>query len=268
MKIPIIFLFICLTAFSCLARDLSQPPLRIEGGKIADSSQARKIAMEAYMEKMDYKLSATAGARDIDIRILGDDIQNFGKKGDRIWEARITDLEELKALLWIHPVTEKIYFVYAPARAMNLPESFLTLEQMKLAREQAQHLELSGTAISNCVLKVEGFMKRTKIVQTNAAIAAKLSIAKDKMRVLRKPRDAQVDTGKGPQTLDEAAEYLRRHVSMAYPPSACIEQDGVFYFSGGTSTEAVEDFSSGFAIKKGEADILTWDKTEKGKEER
>lgn len=126
----------------------------------------------------------------------------------------------------------------------------------------------SGEPSTNRVLKVEGFMKRTKIVQTNATVAAKLSIAKDKMRVLRKPSDAQVDTGKGPQTLDEAAEYLRRHVSMAYPPSACTEQDGVFYFSGGTSTEAVEDFRSGFAIKKGEADILTWDKAEKAKEER
>lgn len=125
-----------------------------------------------------------------------------------------------------------------------------------------------GESSTNRVLKVEGFMKRTKIVQTNAAVVAKLSIAKDKMRVLRKPKDAQADAGKGPQTLDEAAEHLRRHVSMAYPPSACTEQDGVFYFSGGTSTEAVEDFSSGFAIKKGEADILTWDKTEKAKEER
>lgn len=123
----------------------------------------------------------------------------------------------------------------------------------------------SGSAQSstNRVLRVEGFMKKTKIVKADAAIATKLSTAKGKMKVLRKPKDKQVGKTKGPQTIDEAAEYLRKHVSMAYPPSSCTEQDGIFYFSGGKSTAAVEDFSSGFAIKKGEEEILTWDKSEK-----
>lgn len=140
---------VCLASFSCLARDLSRPPLQIEGTKIANSLQARKIAMKAYMAKMDYKLSATAGVRDIDIIKLGYDVKDFGKKGDRIWEARITDLEELQATLWIHPVTEKIYFIHAPSSSIQVTNFFLTLEQMKLAREHSQNLELPGANIPN-----------------------------------------------------------------------------------------------------------------------
>lgn len=121
----------------------------------------------------------------------------------------------------------------------------------------------SVQASTNRALRAGGFLKKTKIIKTDSAIAKKLSTAKSKMKVLRKPADKQTSKTKGPRTIDEAAEYLRKHVSMACPPAVCTEHDGMFYFSGGKSTKAVNDFSSGFAIRKGERAIWTWDKSEK-----
>lgn len=111
-------------------------------------------------------------------------------------------------------------------------------------------------------------MKKTKVVKADVALSTKLSAAKAEMKVLRKPKKKAARKDKGPQTIDEAAEYLRKHVSMAYPPSSCTEHDGVFYFSGGTLAEAVEDFSTGFAIKKGQEEILTWEKPKKKAEQK
>jgi hypothetical protein len=141
----------------------------------------------------------------------------------------------------------------------------LLVSSLAYAAENRGDVDNKGGAVdssTNRVLKAEGFMKKTKIIQTDVATAAKLSAVTSKMKVLRKPKEGQVDIAKGPQTIDEAAEYLRKHVSMAYPPSVCTEYEGMFYFSGGKSTEAVVDFSSGFAIKKGEAGVLSWDKGE------
>ncbi len=54
---------------------------------------------------------------------------------------------------------------------------------------------------------------------------------------------------------------------MACLPAKCFEHDGVFYFSGGTSTKLIDDFSSGFAIRKGESEIYTWSPSEFKKED-
>jgi hypothetical protein len=126
----------------------------------------------------------------------------------------------------------------------------------------------AAQASKNRMLKVEGFMRKTKVVKADVALSTKLSAAKAEMKVLRTPKKKAVGKDKGPQTIAEAAEYLRKHVSMAYPPSSCTEYDGVFYFSGGTSAEAVEDFSTGFAIKKGQEEILTWEKPKKKAEKK
>jgi len=59
--------------------------------------------------------------------------------------------------------------------------------------------------------------------------------------------------------MQEAADYLAQSVNMVGPPALCLEHDGVFFFSGGKSTTRETNFLSGFAIKKGDTTILTWD---------
>ena len=72
---------------------------------------------------------------------------------------------------------------------------------------------------------------------------------------------------KAPQTLEEATDFLLGNLSLACFPTACFEYDGVFYFSGGTSIKPIDDFSSGFAIRKGESKIYTWSPSESKKED-
>lgn len=60
-----------------------------------------------------------------------------------------------------------------------------------------------------------------------------------------------------PHTIDEAIVFLK-HINMVCSPTDCFEYSNVYFFSGGTSMKKVNDFSSGFAIKKGESKIYTW----------
>lgn len=120
-----------------------------------------------------------------------------------------------------------------------------------------------GTLSSERDLKVEGFMKKTRVVRADSSIVEKLTAVKKKMKLLRQPERTNKNAAEGPQTLEEAAEYLRKHVSMAVPPATCTEYDGVFYFSGGTSTDSVSDFSSGFAVARGKDEISSWEKSAK-----
>lgn len=111
---------------------------------------------------------------------------------------------------------------------------------------------------------VEGALGRTEIVEVDKSVASKLAGVRKRLKVIREPEKAQAgDTG-SPQTLQEAAEYLGKHISMACPPAVCAEYEGVFYFSGGTSTRIVEDWSTGYALKKGERRIQAWDALKDG----
>ena len=96
-----------------------------------------------------------------------------------------------------------------------------------------------------------------KVVVPDSDLLSKVVAIKEVMKEGRTSKD------KGPQTIEEADQYLRRHVNMAHFPSRCLEHDGVFYFSGGTSAGPIEDFSSGFAIRKGESKIYKWDASDK-----
>ena len=49
---------------------------------------------------------------------------------------------------------------------------------------------------------------------------------------------------------------------MAHGPTVCAEYEGIFFFSGGQTAYPVTDFSSGFAIKKGEYSIYKWDESD------
>jgi hypothetical protein len=108
-----IAIMICLIGIQIYARgrDLSDPPLRIEGTKVSTEVDAKDLGFKAYMQKMRLEVTATEGVRNIDIITLGYDVSNFAKKGERIWEVRVRNLEgELRAIMWINPGTEKVYF--------------------------------------------------------------------------------------------------------------------------------------------------------------
>jgi hypothetical protein len=104
-------------------------------------------------------------------------------------------------------------------------------------------------------MALPGFMKNLRIVQTSEKLETKLSMI---IHGLGAPV-RKVDTYNKPiNTLEDAARFLYQEVSMANPPAACATVGEWFVFSGGTSTSRTEDFSTGFAIKKGEAAIYRY----------
>ena len=98
------------------------------------------------------------------------------------------------------------------------------------------------------------------VITVNADLARILLDIERDMKVVRSPQGASMNGTSGPKTIDEARGYLYEHVNMVCPPVVCTEYDNVFFFSGGTSTRPVKDFSSGFAIKKGLRPIFGWEK--------
>ncbi len=60
------------------------------------------------------------------------------------------------------------------------------------------------------------------------------------------------------ETIEEAFDFMNMSISMAYVPQKYLEDDEAFYFSGGTTSEAVLDFSSGIAVNKKDRTITSW----------
>ena len=57
---------------------------------------------------------------------------------------------------------------------------------------------------------------------------------------------------------EAAVKHLRTRVSMVVMPRTAFEGPKYFYFSGGTTTTAVDDFSTGIAVAKETGEILDW----------
>jgi hypothetical protein len=93
------------------------------------------------------------------------------------------------------------------------------------------------------------------IKQPDAVTLAKVNAVAPRIKLSSGPKRGK----NGPQTLEEAVEYLRTNVGLVCPPALCVEHEGVFYFSGGTSTSIDTNFLSGFAIKKGDTSIYSWE---------
>lgn len=92
-----------------------EPPLEIAGAKVAKEADARCIAFDAYIKKMRLEVLATEGVRSVKVMKLGYDIPGFAKQGEPLWEARVMTLnDELRAILWINPHSEAVYFVVGP----------------------------------------------------------------------------------------------------------------------------------------------------------
>ena len=98
-------------------------------------------------------------------------------------------------------------------------------------------------------------LNRTIVATNTESYLDQVKIASREMRILIA---ISAEKGPAPQTITDAARYISRHVGYSRPPDRCLEYDDVFYFSGGTTTKMIEDFSRGLAIKKGETTIYTW----------
>lgn len=73
--------------------------------------------------------------------------------------------------------------------------------------------------------------------------------------VLSKPRKE----GNPIETIDEAFDFMNTNVNMSYIPQKYFEDNNAFYFSGGITTDAVLDFSSGIAVNKEDRTITSWE---------
>ena len=93
-------------------RDLAKQKDIIKDAKVEQQSKVKQIVFKKYVEKIGGNIMANEGIRDISIVKIGYDIDGFAKKGEKIWETRVLTLNgELRAIIWLHPNTEKIYFV-------------------------------------------------------------------------------------------------------------------------------------------------------------
>lgn len=120
--------------------------------------------------------------------------------------------------------------------------------------------QVSGTEqavpATNQVKKLKGFLREIRVLALpDEATVAKVKTIIPRMQISRKQSPSKA----GPQSLEEACDYLAKNVSMAQPPGACLEHEGIFFFSGGRSVKAETNFLSGFAIRKGDTAIYSWD---------
>jgi hypothetical protein len=109
-------------------------------------------------------------------------------------------------------------------------------------------------ALTNHEVRLKGFMIKTKVIALDQSVIDRIKVANVKMKLIRSahPQD------NAPETIVDAGEYLGQHMAMIAAPDVCVEYDGIFYFSGGTSSAQDTNFLSGFAIKKGETIINSW----------
>ena len=122
--IMVIFLAMC--GIVSMGKDLASPPLQIEGTKLPTQSDAKRVAFEAYVKKMNLEILAEEGVREREIAIvtLGYDVRDFAAKGERIWEVRVLTIEgRLRSIVWINPNTEKVYFICGPWDEKNKSEN-------------------------------------------------------------------------------------------------------------------------------------------------
>ena len=114
MRMLIIISTLVASCTLSMARDLSIPEANISGAKVETEMSAKRLAFDNYIQRMDGNISATETVRDISIQILGYTMDGFADRGTKLWEARVTDKDELRAIIWINPNTEQIYFVCGP----------------------------------------------------------------------------------------------------------------------------------------------------------
>ena len=95
-----------------MARDLTKPSLEINGASVSTEAQARAIAGKAYVSKMKMKVLSTEAVSEVKIIKIGYTIEGFAEAGDSLWETRVMTIDgAYRAIIWVNPSNEKIYFV-------------------------------------------------------------------------------------------------------------------------------------------------------------
>ena len=106
-----LFLFVSLV----MARDLTKPPLKMSGVSVSTEARARAIASKAYVSKMNMGILSTEAVREIKIIKLGYTIKGFAEAGESLWETKVKTIDgAYRAIIWVNPNSEKVYFVNGP----------------------------------------------------------------------------------------------------------------------------------------------------------
>lgn len=109
-----VIIIICFLVIQCLSGVGAEPPTGFN--HVLTESKAKRIARDAYAERMGVHLMAEEGIWRVDIQTIGFDIPDFAKRGDQLWEARVMAFlnQETRAIIWVHANTEQVYFVIGP----------------------------------------------------------------------------------------------------------------------------------------------------------
>jgi hypothetical protein len=90
---------------------LGATPLTIPGAKIDTEEQAQRLAFSVFADarnKASNGVSATESAQIDSVVTLGFDLDGFGRRGDKVWQATIREMTAglgVTALIWIHAQT-------------------------------------------------------------------------------------------------------------------------------------------------------------------
>lgn len=97
------------------SRDLTAPPLKIDGAKISTALQAKKLASKSYADKVlkEIGISAMESTQVVGIIRLGFDMKGFGVRGQKVWDVRIIELTDqaVRGIIWINAKTGAVRFI-------------------------------------------------------------------------------------------------------------------------------------------------------------
>jgi len=94
----------------------------IRGANVPKADDAKKIALSAYAQKMKGEVLANEAPGSPSLQVLGIDVSGFGKKGDKVWEVRFSEMtpdgtRTLRAILWVHSDTSRVHYLIGPWQA-------------------------------------------------------------------------------------------------------------------------------------------------------
>lgn len=184
--------------------------------------------------------SVTEGVHKLVVRTLEQDVPGFAKRGESVWEVQILNLDnlEVRPFMLLHPFEDRHHYIPSPGDEEGM--AFATYDR---------------TASLDRIGPAGGALARTIIVSDVTPYLEQLSGIAPKLRVLKKIED---EYALGPESIIQAAQLISKNAAISRPPDKCLEYEGVFYFSGGTTTKPVEEFQQGMAVRRDEKIIYVW----------
>lgn len=92
-----------------------------DADSVPNARKAEHLAIQAYLAKMG-GIRAREGFHCSGVLLLGFPVEGFAQEGDEVWEVRMSGMNgnrpenTLRAILWVHPDTGKVYYVCGPWR--------------------------------------------------------------------------------------------------------------------------------------------------------